>query len=41
MNVAVLGLGIIRSAWAKQLTANAHTVGRGVGPTQSYNSNEE
>src|SRR6266550_5544104 len=36
-----LGLGIIRSAWAKQLIANAHTVGRGVGPTQSYNSNEE
>jgi hypothetical protein len=41
MNVPVLGLGIIRSAWAKQLIANAHTVGGGVGPTQSYNSNEE
>jgi hypothetical protein len=33
MNVSVLGLGIIRSASAKQLIANAHTVGRGVGPT--------
>jgi hypothetical protein len=41
MNFAVLGLGIIRSAWAKQLIANAHTVGGGVGPTQSYNSNQE
>jgi hypothetical protein len=41
MNVAVLSLGIIRSAWAKQLIANAHTVGGGVGPTQSYNSNQE
>jgi hypothetical protein len=41
MNVAVLGLGIIRSAWAKQLLANAHTVGGGVGRTQRYNSNEE
>jgi len=27
MNVAVLGLRIIRCAWAKQLIANAHTVG--------------
>jgi hypothetical protein len=35
------GNPLIRSAWAKQLIANAHTVGRGVGPTQSYNSNEE
>jgi hypothetical protein len=41
MNVAVLGLGIIRSAWAKQVIANAHTVGSGVGPSHSYNSNEE
>jgi hypothetical protein len=41
MNIAVLGLGIIRSARAKQLIANAHKVGGGVGPTQSYNSNEE
>ena len=41
MNVAVLGLGIIRSAWAKQLIADAHTAGGGVGPTQGYNSNEE
>ena len=41
MNVALSSLGIIRSAWAKQLIANAHTVGGGVGPTPSYNSNEE
>ncbi len=41
MNVALLDLGIIRSAWAKQLIANAHAVGRGVGPIQSYNSGEE
>jgi hypothetical protein len=33
MNVAVLGLGIIRSGWAKQLITNAHAVGRGVGRT--------
>jgi hypothetical protein len=41
MNVAVLRLGIIRSAWAKQLIANAHAVARGVSPIQSYNSGEE
>ena len=27
MNVAVLGLGIIGSAWAKNLIADGHTVG--------------
>jgi 3-hydroxyisobutyrate dehydrogenase-like beta-hydroxyacid dehydrogenase len=26
MNIAVLGLGIIGSAWAKNLIANGHTV---------------
>jgi hypothetical protein len=36
-----LSLGINQKRVAKQLIANAHTIGRGVGPTQSYNSNEE